>query len=138
MTLCLQIIFKNLTDNAKNIAANAKIEDMGRLFKTHMAGKQDVKSTISGVMDISKEVSNLNLKSKPLSLILKKCKLSKMARLKRICHQSSVQCWMLLLIQSNNTFMLGEMGSRRHIWRNHQSFRVYVMPSVCTHKQQML
>ena len=35
---------------------------MGRLFKTHMAGKQDVKSTISGVMDISKEVSILNLK----------------------------------------------------------------------------
>lgn len=57
ISLPKQIIFKNLTDNAKNIAANAKIEDMGRLFKTHMAGKQDVKSTISGVMDISKEVS---------------------------------------------------------------------------------
>lgn len=49
-------MFKNLTDNAKNLAANAKIEDMGRLFKNHMAGKQDVKSTLSGVMDISKEV----------------------------------------------------------------------------------
>ena len=43
------MILKNLTDNAKNIAANAKIEDMSRLFKNHMA-KQDVKSALSGVM----------------------------------------------------------------------------------------
>ena len=55
------MMFKNLTDNAKNLAANAKIEDMGRLFKNHMAGKQDVKNALSGVMDISKEV--LTLKS---------------------------------------------------------------------------
>lgn len=50
------MMFKNLTDNAKNLAANAKIEDMSRLFKNHMAGKQDVKHALSGVMDISKEV----------------------------------------------------------------------------------
>lgn len=50
------MMFKNLTDNAKNLAANAKIEDMSRLFKNHMSGKQDVKNAISGVMDISKEV----------------------------------------------------------------------------------
>lgn len=53
------MMFKNITDNAKNLAANAKIEDMGRLFKNHMAGKQDVKSTLSGVMDISKEVRKI-------------------------------------------------------------------------------
>lgn len=49
-------MFKNLTDNAKNLAANAKLDDMSRLFKNHMSGKQDVKNAISGVMDISKEV----------------------------------------------------------------------------------
>jgi protein unc-13 A/B/C len=48
-----QIIFKNLTDNAKNIAANAKIEDMGRLFKTHISSKQDVKSTLTSVIEVS-------------------------------------------------------------------------------------
>lgn len=47
-----QIIFKNLTDNAKNIAANAKIEDMGRLFKTHISSKQDVKSTLTSVIEV--------------------------------------------------------------------------------------
>lgn len=51
----LQIIFKNLTDNAKNIAANAKIEDMGRLFKTHITSKQDVKSTLTSVIEVSLE-----------------------------------------------------------------------------------
>lgn len=56
------MMFKNLTDNAKNLAANAKIEDMSRLFKNSMTGKQDVKNALSGVMDISKEVRNsLNL-----------------------------------------------------------------------------
>jgi hypothetical protein len=44
------MMLKNLKDNAKNLAANAKIEDMGRLFKNHMAGKQDVKNALSGVM----------------------------------------------------------------------------------------
>lgn len=44
------MMFKNLTDNAKNLAANAKIEDMSRLFKNHMAGKPDVKNALSGVM----------------------------------------------------------------------------------------
>lgn len=53
------MMFKNITDNAKNLAANAKIEDMSRLFKSHMSGRQDVKSAISGVMDISKEVSTV-------------------------------------------------------------------------------
>lgn len=50
------MMFKNLTDNAKNLAANAKVEDMTRLFKNHLTGKQDVKNALSGVMDISKEV----------------------------------------------------------------------------------
>lgn len=45
----LQMILKNLTDNAKNLAANAKMEDMSRLIK-NMAGKQDVKNALSGVM----------------------------------------------------------------------------------------
>lgn len=52
--MILQMMFKNLTDNAKNLAANAKIEDMSKLFKNHMAGKPDVKNALSGVM-----VSNL-------------------------------------------------------------------------------
>lgn len=45
------MILKNLTDNAKNLAANAKMEDMSRLIK-NMAGKQDVKNALSGVMVI--------------------------------------------------------------------------------------
>lgn len=46
------MILKNLTDNAKNLAANAKIEDMSRLFKVSVGsvGKQDVKSALSNVM----------------------------------------------------------------------------------------
>lgn len=68
--LCLtfQMMFKNLTDNAKNLAANAKIEDMSRLFKNHMAGKQDVKNALSGVMDISKEVEK-NLSPKQCAVL---------------------------------------------------------------------
>ncbi|XP_069360214.1 protein unc-13 homolog B isoform X6 [Maniola hyperantus] len=48
------MMLKNLTNNAKNLAANAKIEDMTQLFKSSV-GKQDVKHALSGVMDISKE-----------------------------------------------------------------------------------
>lgn len=44
------MVFKSLTDNAKNLAANAKIEDMSRLLKIHMSGKPDVKNAFSGVM----------------------------------------------------------------------------------------
>lgn len=62
------MMFKNLTDNAKNLASNAKIEDMSRLFKSHMAGKQDVKSALSGVMDISKEVEK-NLSPKQCAVL---------------------------------------------------------------------
>ncbi|KAI9575707.1 hypothetical protein GQX74_015222 [Glossina fuscipes] len=62
------MMFKHLTDNAKNLASNAKIEDMGRLFKSHMAGKQDVKSALSGVMDISKEVEK-NLSPKQCAIL---------------------------------------------------------------------
>ncbi|XP_055922175.1 serine-rich adhesin for platelets isoform X4 [Eupeodes corollae] len=62
------MMFKNITDNAKNLAANAKIEDMGRLFKNHMAGKQDVKNALSGVMDISKEVEK-NLSPKQCAVL---------------------------------------------------------------------
>lgn len=50
------MMLKNLTNNAKNLAANAKIEDMTQLFKSTV-GKQDVKHALSGVMDISKEVT---------------------------------------------------------------------------------
>ncbi|KAK0161533.1 hypothetical protein PV327_009992 [Microctonus hyperodae] len=62
------MMFKNLTDNAKNLAANAKIEDMSRLFKNHMAGKPDVKNALSGVMDISKEVEK-NLSPKQCAVL---------------------------------------------------------------------
>lgn len=62
------MMFKNITDNAKNLAANAKIEDMGRLFKNHMAGKPDVKIALSGVMDISKEVEK-NLSPKQCAIL---------------------------------------------------------------------
>lgn len=68
IVLLIQMMFKNLTDNAKNLAANAKIEDMGRLFKNHMAGKQDVKNALSGVMDISKEVEK-NLSPKQCAVL---------------------------------------------------------------------
>ncbi|XP_021922886.1 uncharacterized protein LOC110831305 isoform X4 [Zootermopsis nevadensis] len=62
------MILKNLTDNAKNLAANAKIEDMSRLFKNHMAGKQDIRNPLSGVMDISKEVEK-NLSPKQCAVL---------------------------------------------------------------------
>lgn len=61
-------MFKSLTDNAKNLAANTKIEDMSRLFKNHMTGKQDVKNALSGVMDISKEVEK-NLSPKQCAVL---------------------------------------------------------------------
>lgn len=51
------MMFKNLTDNAKNLAANAKIEDMSKLFKNHMAGKPDVKNALSGVMVTNHNIS---------------------------------------------------------------------------------
>ncbi|CAB3383384.1 Hypothetical predicted protein, partial [Cloeon dipterum] len=51
------MMLKNLKDNAKNLAANAKIEDMSRLFKNHMAGKQDVKNALSGVIEVEKNLS---------------------------------------------------------------------------------
>ncbi|KAL5281965.1 UNC13C family protein [Megaselia abdita] len=53
------MLLKNLTDNAKNLAANAKIEDMGRLFKNPLT---------SGVMDISKEVEK-NLSPKQCAVL---------------------------------------------------------------------
>ncbi|CAL7944915.1 unnamed protein product [Xylocopa violacea] len=62
------MMFKNLTDNAKNLAANAKIEDMSKLFKNHMVGKPDVKNALSGVMDISKEVEK-NLSPKQCAVL---------------------------------------------------------------------
>jgi len=62
------MILKSLTDNAKNLAANAKIEDMGRLFKNSVAGKQDVKSALSGVMEISKEMEK-NLTPKQCAVL---------------------------------------------------------------------
>ncbi|XP_050075579.1 protein unc-13 homolog A [Anopheles maculipalpis] len=61
------MVFKHLTDNAKNLAANAKIEDMSRLIKNHMSGKQDAKNVLSGVMDISKEPFSVGQMEKNLS-----------------------------------------------------------------------
>ncbi|VEN59030.1 unnamed protein product [Callosobruchus maculatus] len=62
------MMFKSLTDNAKNLAANTKIEDMSRLFKNHMTGKQDVKNALSGVMDISKDFEK-NLSPKQCAVL---------------------------------------------------------------------
>ncbi|PSN38849.1 Protein unc-13 B [Blattella germanica] len=62
------MILKNLTDNAKNIAANAKIEDMSRLIKNHMAGNKDLKNPLSGVMDMSKEMEK-NLSPKQCAVL---------------------------------------------------------------------
>ncbi|KFB52212.1 AGAP000065-PA-like protein [Anopheles sinensis] len=62
------MVFKHLTDNAKNLAANAKIEDMSRLIKNHMSGKQDAKSVLGGVMDISKEMEK-NLSPKQCAVL---------------------------------------------------------------------
>nr|XP_033323764.1 protein unc-13 homolog B-like isoform X4 [Megalopta genalis] len=62
------MMFKNLTDNAKNLAANAKIEDMSKLFKNHMVSKPDMKNALSGVMDISKEVEK-NLSPKQCAVL---------------------------------------------------------------------
>lgn len=45
-----QMLLKNITDNAKNLATSAKIEDMSRIFKSHISAKQDVKNVLSGVM----------------------------------------------------------------------------------------
>ncbi|XP_050533778.1 protein unc-13 homolog A isoform X5 [Daktulosphaira vitifoliae] len=53
------MILKNLSENARSLAANARIEDMSRLIRNHMAGKQDVKNALTGVMDMEK---NLNTK----------------------------------------------------------------------------
>ncbi|VVC25390.1 C2 domain,Mammalian uncoordinated homology 13, domain 2,Munc13 homology 1,Armadillo-type fold,Mammalian [Cinara cedri] len=53
------MILKNLSENARSMAANARIEDMSRLIRNHMAGKQDVKNALTGVMDMEK---NLNPK----------------------------------------------------------------------------
>lgn len=46
------MILKNLSENARSLAANARIEDMSRLIRNHMAGKQDVKNALTGVMVI--------------------------------------------------------------------------------------
>ncbi|XP_065171075.1 protein unc-13 homolog A isoform X3 [Atheta coriaria] len=61
------MMFKSITDNAKNLAANTKIEDMSRLFK-NVTGKQDVKNALSGVMDISKDFEK-NLSPKQCAVL---------------------------------------------------------------------
>lgn len=62
------MMLKNVTDTAKNLAANAKIEDMGTFFKNQMGRKSDVKTALSGVMDISKEVEK-NLSPKQCAVL---------------------------------------------------------------------
>ncbi|KAK3859186.1 hypothetical protein Pcinc_034680 [Petrolisthes cinctipes] len=49
------MMLRNLTTSAKNMASNAKIEDMSRLFKNQLAGSKDVKNAMSNIMDISKD-----------------------------------------------------------------------------------
>ncbi|XP_065566666.1 protein unc-13 homolog A-like isoform X1 [Artemia franciscana] len=61
------MILKNLTDNAKTLAANTKIEDVSRLFKVG-ASKQDVKLAFTGVMEISKEFEK-NLSPKQCAVL---------------------------------------------------------------------
>ncbi|KAK7582283.1 hypothetical protein V9T40_013728 [Parthenolecanium corni] len=51
------MILKNITDNAKNLATSAKIEDMSRIFKSHITAKQDVKNVLSGVMEMEKNLT---------------------------------------------------------------------------------
>lgn len=48
------MILKNLSENARSLAANARIEDMSKLIKAHI-GKQDVKNALTGVMVIVRE-----------------------------------------------------------------------------------
>lgn len=64
-----QMMFKNITDNAQKLAAQApKIEDMSRLFRNHLSGRPDVRISLSGVMDISKEVEK-NLSPKQCAVL---------------------------------------------------------------------
>lgn len=66
------MILKNITDNAKSLATSAKIEDMSRIFKSHIAAKQDVKNVLSGVMvsiwnipfDNIREISAMSLSAR--------------------------------------------------------------------------
>ncbi|RZF37330.1 hypothetical protein LSTR_LSTR011079 [Laodelphax striatellus] len=53
------MILKSLTDNAKNVAANVKIEDMKQMFKnqTTKLAKQNVTNALSGVMEMEKNLS---------------------------------------------------------------------------------
>ena len=48
--LAQQMMLKNLTDDAIKIAANAKIEDMSKLFKNQLSGGKDVKNAMSNIM----------------------------------------------------------------------------------------
>ena len=108
------IIFKNLTDNAKNIAANAKIEDMGRLFKTHMSSKQDVKSTLTSVIEVEKFV---------LISITTILTCTIFFRLRKILLQVKRLCWTFVLTPSNNISMPVVMDSRKRTSRNLPSFK---------------
>lgn len=140
-----QIIFKNLTDNAKNIAANAKIEDMGRLFKTHISSKQDVKSTLTSVIEVSSTLVkiswHLKLRKKmkfpehSLSWWLMNAFPASSSR--RTCRQAKRLSWTFASIQLNNTFMLGAMDSRKRTSKSRQNCRAYDTLLVCTHKQLM-
>lgn len=119
-------MFKNLTDNAKNLAANAKIEDMSKLFKNHMAGKPDVKNALSGVMVInysyqfiSHELSKIKLIGISYSIDLKDLEILKsqtgrdyvnssrlpriLRKWKRIFRRSNAQFSTSLWIRSSST-----------------------------------
>lgn len=98
------MVFKHLTDNAKNLAANAKIEDMSRLIKNHMAGKPDAKNVLSGVMDISKEVRPNVSVPKYSNEEPPRYKVPNLFhRSRRIYHQSNAPFWKSPWTPSNST-----------------------------------
>ncbi|CAL4060144.1 unnamed protein product [Meganyctiphanes norvegica] len=49
------MMLKGMADNAKNIAANAKVDDVSKFFKNQLSGGKDVKNTLTNIMDISKD-----------------------------------------------------------------------------------
>lgn len=85
---------------------------MGRLFKTHISSKQDVKSTLTSVIEVSLQLNSFErfLKNFLISW-------------KRICRRVKRLFWTSALTQSNNTSTPVATDSRRLIWRSLPSCR---------------